>query len=81
MAKTNQRAEVLRYLQTFGSITSWEAIREFGATRLSAIIFDLRKQGHNIISEDVTTKNRFGNTVTYAKYIYVKETDGQFQLF
>lgn len=81
MAKTSQAAEVLKYLQAYGSITSWEAIKEFGATRLSAIIFNLRKEGHPIISEDVHDRNRFGNPVTYARYIYVKNKDGQLQLF
>ena len=38
MEKTTQEKEVLDYLRKIGSITSWEAIVEFGATRLSAII-------------------------------------------
>ena len=37
--KTTQIAEVKRFLEENGTITSWEAIQEFGATRLSDIIF------------------------------------------
>lgn len=65
---TNKTNEVLRHLQTHGSITSMEAINLFGATRLSAIIFNLRKKGYNITSIDKTTKDRYGHTVPYAEY-------------
>lgn len=53
-----------------GSITSWEAIMEYGATRLSAIIYNLRyKYGMNIRSERVDFTDRFGSKSSYAKYI------------
>lgn len=51
------------------NITSWEAIREYGATRLSAIIFNLRQRGWNIRSEKVNFTDRFGSKSSYAKYI------------
>ena len=35
---------ILNHLITKGSITSWEAIKEYGITRLSAVIFNLRKE-------------------------------------
>lgn len=41
--KLTQTNEVLEHLKTHGTITSIEAIMQYGATRLSAIIFDLRK--------------------------------------
>lgn len=63
-----QKAAVLDYLQEKGVITSWEAIELFGATRLSAIIYMLRKEGHTIRTEMRTSQNRFGNTVNYAMY-------------
>lgn len=34
---------VLEHLQKYGSITSWEAINLYSAIRLSAIIYNLRK--------------------------------------
>lgn len=43
MTKTQK---VLNHLRENGSITSWEAIQQYGATRLSAIIFNLRKKGN-----------------------------------
>ena len=68
MAKQSQKKAVLKYLQTHKKITSLNAIKLFGATRLSAIIFDLRRNGYNIKTHIRTGKNRFGNTVGYAEY-------------
>ena len=50
----SQREQVLTHLKKGLPITSWEAIHEFRATRLSAIIFDLRQAGYNIITENIT---------------------------
>jgi len=67
----NQRKDVLEYLQKNGSITQIEAYREFEApiTRLAAVIHDLRKQGHDIETQDCATKNCYGTKV-YAMYVY-----------
>ena len=67
MNKTNA---VQLHLIEKGSITSWEAIKEYGATRLSAIIYTLRhKKGMDIVSETIEFTDRFGNKAHYAKYI------------
>ena len=42
---------VLNYMLDYDGITSWEAIKEFGATRLSAIVSNLRKKGFVIENE------------------------------
>ena len=63
-----QIEKVLRHIQQFGSISSWEAITEYNITRLSAHIYELKKLGVNIISERQTTKNKFGETVNFAVY-------------
>jgi hypothetical protein len=60
---------ILQHLIEHGSITSYEAIKLFGATRLSAIIYDLRhKYGYSIAShfEQVTT--RYGHKTQIAVY-------------
>ena len=66
----SQSDAILRHLKTYGSITSYEAIKEYGATRLSAIIFNHRKEGYDIDSLPLTKKTRFGRNTTIAKYIY-----------
>ena len=70
MKKTkSQKSEVLKYLQTHKrGITSLQAINLFGATRLSDIIFRLRQEGWDIITEMITKKNRYGHVTTYACY-------------
>lgn len=45
---TNKTQKVLEHLQKHGSITSLEAIDLYGATRLSGIIYNLKKK--NILS-------------------------------
>lgn len=75
MEKITLKDRVLRYMQENGSITSWEAIREFGATRLSAIIYNLRNEdGLSIASKTETSKNRYGDPVSYSRY-YLDEED------
>lgn len=59
---------LLEYLKEFGNVTSLAAIRDLGNTRLSATIFQLRKDGHNIISEDLIVRNRWGNNTTVSLY-------------
>lgn len=73
MAKEKtQRSEILKYLKTHKrGITSLQAIEMFGATRLSDIIFRLRKDGYEIETESITKKNRYGHAVTFARYTLV----------
>lgn len=56
------------YMMEFGSITSLQAFNDLGDTRLSATIFDLKKKGINIVSEDLTVKNRWGEPRRITKY-------------
>jgi hypothetical protein len=60
---------ILRHLQDFGNITSLDAFKDYGITRLSAIIFLLRKDGYKISSQKVSCKNRYGKVVYFANYI------------
>lgn len=74
--KMNKTKAILKHLEENGSITSWEAIKEYGATRLSAIIYNLRNiYDLNIITETVSFVDRYGTPSDYAKYILVKDED------
>lgn len=65
--KPSQRQVVLKYLQTHKrGITSMQAFDLFKYTRLSGIIHDLRKQGHDIETEKRYTKDG----TMYGRYIY-----------
>lgn len=64
---------VLMHLEEFGSITSWEAIKEYGATRLSAIIWTLKhKRGYVFEDEIINFTDRYGYPGHFKKYILVK---------
>ena len=80
MKKQTKTHQVLFHLKTYGSITSWEAINAYGATRLSAIIFSLRKRGYDISTLGITEKDRNGNSVTFAKYILNVKSDRNYVL-
>ena len=68
MSNTSQTKEVLKHLQSGQTLSSLEAVNLYGATRLSAIIYDLRKAGYNIISVRRNTINRYGNVTQYVDY-------------
>lgn len=73
MSKDTHQSRLLDYFDKHQSITSLEAIRDLGNTRLAATICDLRKKGHDIASSSVVVKNRFGGTTNVAKYSFQKE--------
>lgn len=60
-----QCEKILNHLQTIGGISAYDAVMRYGITRLSARIFDLRKDGYNIVSDTVKTKNRDGKKCQY----------------
>lgn len=68
-----QNDRVLRYMENHPSITSLDAIREFGCTRLSARISDLRKKGYPIIGQSVMVKNRDNKKVRVTAYSLAQE--------
>ena len=57
-----------QHLKEKGSITTWEAYEIFGITRLSDKIYQLRKNGYNISSNNTTKVNRYGHKVTFSTY-------------
>lgn len=69
----NQTEAVLAHLQKHKSITSWEAIQEYGATRLSDIIYRLRDRGYDIQNIWEETTNRFGTPTRYVRYVLIKK--------
>ena len=69
-----QNERIKRHLEIYGAITSIEAFREYGITRLSARIWDLRhKHGLCIESTTKTAENRFGEPTHYDEYTLRRE--------
>lgn len=70
----NKTKAVLLHLEEYGSINTWTAIKEYGATRLSAIIYNLRhKYNLNIVNDRVEFVDRYGTKSYYDNYVLVKE--------
>lgn len=63
-----QKERVLDYINRFGSITRLDAFKDLGVAELSARICELKKEGHEFETKSETTKNRFGEPVTYTRY-------------
>ena len=63
-----QKQVVLDHLLSGKELSSIEAISLYGATRLGAIIFNLKKEGYVINSRREKVKNRFGHTSNPSVY-------------
>ncbi len=61
MARETHKSRLLKYLQEYKSITSLEAIRDLGNTRLSASIFLLKEDGVKIKTENARVATRWTN--------------------
>lgn len=73
MSTNSYADDVLKHLKENGSISSMEAISNYGCTRLSAVIYCLRQEGYKIVSERIKFKNRHGHTSNYVEYKLVGE--------
>ena len=70
------RLAILKYLQTHpDGLTSKEAFKHFGVTRLAAVIHELRNY-HDIDTVMFEGKTQFGEYTQYARYFYRGEKDG-----
>ena len=68
--RPTQKSVLLAHLKRFGSIEPITALREYGIYRLGARIADLRHDGHNIITETMTSVSRItGRPVHFANYV------------
>ena len=73
MGKQQQR--VLDYMNQHGSITSLEAFQHLWVTRLSAVIFELKRKGYNIRSRMELHQNEYGETKHFARYSVVNHNE------
>lgn len=68
-----QKDMVLDYINEFGSITPMDAFRDLGITRLAAVVYRLRREGHDIHKEREHALNRYGQNVRYVRYSFGKD--------
>ena len=65
-----QREAIIEYITEFGSITPMQAFADLGITKLATRISEMRKDGMDFKIEMVSTKNRYGKSVSFAKYSF-----------
>lgn len=63
-----QCEKILRHMADHGSITSLEAVTEYGIMRLASRIHDLRVLGYDIEKTTENGKNRYGEPTAFARY-------------
>jgi hypothetical protein len=73
-SRPTQAARIVEYMQKFGGITQFEALRDLGVMRLASRISELRKKGYVIEAKIEAVKNRFDETV-YIKRYSLKEKE------
>ena len=69
----SQDERVLKHLKAHKTITSLQAVKLFGITRLSAVIFRLRKRGYKIDTYTIHPVNRYGQRGNCGEYHLVEE--------
>lgn len=62
------KLRILAYINKNGSITSMDAFKELGITRLSARIKELREMGYDIRTVMMESENRYGEPVRFGLY-------------
>ena len=62
-----QSAQILKALKNGERLTHLDAEKRFNCLRLGARIYDLKQQGHNIISERITVPS--GKTVAQYRLV------------
>lgn len=73
--KITMKDRVLEHLEKYGTITSIEAIKKYGCTRLSHYIYLLRNEDYNIISDYKKIKTRYGEPATIAVYTLIRNEE------
>ena len=62
-----QVQQIINFMQEHGSITTMQAF-EMGITRLAAVVFELRRNGIDVVTDTVESVNRYGEKVHFARY-------------
>lgn len=68
MEGTVKSDKIVRHLKEYGSISSLEAINEYGILRLASRVNDLKRRGYNIVGETKTGRNRYGEKTSFKVY-------------
>lgn len=63
------KQRIIDYINTFGSITTFQAFNDLGCTRLSEYIRQIRLE-KPVLDKTISTKNRYGEKVWYKEFYF-----------
>lgn len=66
--KLNQADRIINYINEFGSITGYEAMRDLGVMCFHSRMTELKKAGYQFASVIEQSKNRYGEAIRYYRY-------------
>ena len=66
--RLTQHDRIIQYMKDFGSITTLDAFRDLGITKLTTRISEMRASGMEIIGKPETVKNRYGDKCHIHRY-------------
>jgi hypothetical protein len=64
----SQKERILQHFKSGNTITSLEAYNELGVTQLATRIYELKAEGHPILSDRIKVTNRFDEQCMVSKY-------------
>ena len=70
------KPRIIEYMKKHKGITSQDAFKDLGITRLSARIAELREMGYDIDTLMIDGTNRYGEDVRYGLYVLKGEPNG-----
>lgn len=71
------KTRIIEYMKEHNGITSQDAFKDLGITRLSARIKELREIGYNISTIMVDGINRYSEPIRYGLYRLVEDINGK----
>ena len=66
--KPTQTERIMKHLREHGTITAYEAMREYGIMQLAARLCELERAGVQFERRTAKGKNRYGEEVRFARY-------------
>lgn len=69
-----QKERIVKYIETYGSITPLDAFKDLGITKLATVISSMKREDNMIFYQNYEkSHNRFGEKVYYMRYWLDKE--------
>lgn len=73
MAKKTQKDKVLEFLRTHENGMTQRQAFHYGIYRLAAVVFELKREGYDISTEDVKVRNVDGTYSNIGRYHLIGE--------